>query len=245
MKKTITILAALMLLTSVASAKIIETLNSRTTGQITRTSILDVPINAGSKANILFSSKNITNSGQRVTNYNCSIILQQKDRYIAPANITYLPAMPFIEYAIPDLFSGPKVGVGDYFISSIPAGSVYHSSGLKVTPNGDGSYTVDKNLGVLENATPAYIAFNYPDNSVYLSSSTNTHPYKKNQLTRNPVFGQDILAAIEMGYPITITFAHFDSEIDAVSYTNPKQTSFTIPKEVLQEWKEVLVKNGF
>ena len=177
-------------------------------------------------------------------NYSFSITLHANSGYTASPTIKYLnDDLPILEYSIPAQFTGTKTALFSDFMSSSPA----EKAGARGTPNGDGSYTVDKNYDTLEKDTPADIDFSYPDNLVsdFTLKDKGYSMEFISALTKNPELGQDFIKAIKDGNPITLIVTHYPTEIDAVTKTNAQKTSFTIPVAALQEWKTVLEQNGF
>ena len=241
---------SLMLVCSIANAKISADISNRQLKQISRTSIQNIQVLPDTKADIFFNSKTVTNSGIIVPNYSFSITLHANSGYIASPTIKYLNEdLPILEYSIPAQFIGTKTALFREFRSSSPAGTIFEKDGARVTPNGDGSYTIDKNYDTLEKDTPADIDFSYPKKitnyELKTLSEKGLDPITTYRLSENPNPGEDFMTAIKSGNPITLIVTHYPTEIDAVTKTNAQKTSFTIPVAALQEWKTVLEQNGF
>ncbi len=235
MKKLVAlVLLGLTLLCSVASAEIKTYVVNEHRGQIDRTSLQEVQVLPDTKAQILFSSLNITNSGSKVPNFHLSITLHANHDYVASPTIKYLSKKPLLDYTINGI---TKTAVFDAFASSSPAGSTFQKSGKQVTPNGDGSYTVDKAYDRLDKPTPADLSFSFPDNVVYDKSL--------DIYTRNPELGQDFISAINTNSDITLIITHYPTKVDAIDNNNKQKAQITIPATTLREWKQVMQSNGF
>lgn len=235
MKKSIVLFTALlMFFTSTALAKYSEHVISRITGKIGRSSIISANTNKDFSVDIFFSS----DSGSKHLNYYLTFCFMPTDEKLNPFPI-YLNRSPLIGYSTKGTTSDYKQTLFSKTLNAIRSSSY---DGWEVCKDN----VIRPHFSSSSDYFPASIGIKYDGNYADPTNRVNKKMQKQNEYWETQKkFTQRLLNNIRDGNGMTFYIAYFKSNMDAVQTKNGHQLQLTLDPSVLQEWKKVLVNNGY